>query len=207
MVFKYKMNSCESEENGEINQKARQNEKKGQIERKVVRVPSLDFTELKDNIIVERGSSSEGSRGNTGSDDNSDFSELSEILKSNRETHDVIEEIKVDLDIIKSSIFKDRCFNKDLKEELKEIKNRITVIIPDSPKTLSKCDAIVGNTQMLMGSINRLELSINDIGKINTDHYLGLLSCIMSLNRDVDRIQMDINDLKRNYPYAIEKDA
>ncbi len=201
------MNSCESEENGEINQKARQNEKKGQIERKVVRVPSLDFTELKDNIIVERGSSSEGSRGNTGSDDNSDFSELSEILKSNRETHDVIEEIKVDLDIIKSSIFKDRCFNKDLKEELKEIKNRITVIIPDSPKTLSKCDAIVGNTQMLMGSINRLELSINDIGKINTDHYLGLLSCIMSLNRDVDRIQMDINDLKRNYPYAIEKDA
>lgn len=145
-------------------------------------IPLLDFKKLK-----HRRSNSDGISRN----DNID---LSDLLKTNRQTTEVIKEIRVDLDMIRKYLV----INFNISSELKEIKKCVTVFdVPESPKTLSKCDAIVGNTQSIIRILIRVEETLNQVSKYNTEHYISLMSLIISLNRDVDRLQRDIDKIKK----------
>lgn len=155
------------------------------------KIPPLDFRKLKKNkkrptseilpneffrktvkIEAERHIKTDGS--------------IDELLKTNRETSQVIEEIRQSLDIIKKSVNSDE----KIRKELKEIRNRIHRLIPvsESPKTISRCDAIVGNTQMIISNIHKLS-------KKEDERYVSIISMISSLSIDVSRIQNDIDKL------------
>ena len=69
------------------------------------------------------------------------------LLRSYRETYDDIADIKRKLAIIESCV---KYEDFELRKEIKEIRNHVDSLISDSQRTarmLSRCDAIVGNTQ------------------------------------------------------------
>jgi hypothetical protein len=193
-------------------------------EKKNIIVPILDLDKLKKNhkrsyseefikplptsgpvsISVSKRSNPE-----TNEEKESANSEMGELLTTNRETSKMIKEIKKDLDMIKVRVFTDDI---DIRKELKEIKREVSgIIIPESPKMISRCDAIVGNTQSMLTNMNKILSSnkkiaeslidissaIDEINRDNQEKYRIITSLILSLNRDIDRIQWDVDKMKK----------
>jgi hypothetical protein len=143
------------------------------------RVPSLDLKKIKS---LPRNKSADNLRSD----------EISKLLKSYRETYDDIEDIKRKLIIIESCV---KYEDFELRKEIKEIRNHVNSLISDSqrtPRMMSRCDAIVGNTQNMLSAVKELDLKM----QILSDNNNEILTTLASMSYDISIMKCQIKALE-----------
>jgi len=141
------------------------------MDKKSVNIPSLDFDKLEEK-------------------------DLCEFLKTNRKTNEVVEDIKIDLDVIKSFVTNDKERDAQISKELQEISKKISSLIQaESPRMLSKCDAIVGNTQSLIVNINKVNNKLDEVIEDIDKKHCTILNLLISMSRDISLLQCSIEEI------------
>jgi hypothetical protein len=156
-------------------------EKKGKLQR----VPSLDLDKV--NKMVSRNNLTRNK-----SVDSIQSDEISKLLRSYRETYDDIEDIKHKLAIIESCV---KYEDFELRKEIKEIRNHVDSLISESqrtPRMISRCDAIVGNTQGILSAIKQLDLKVQVLNDNNTE----ILTTLASMSYDISIMKCQIKALE-----------
>jgi hypothetical protein len=133
------------------------------------RVPSLDLNKIPKSLSRNK------------SVDNLQSDDIANLIRSYRETYDDIADIKRKLVIIESCV---KYEDFELRKEIKEIRNHVDSLISDSqrtPRMISRCDAIVGNTQGILSAIKELDSKMTMLTETNTD----IFTTLASLNYDI----------------------
>ncbi len=113
------------------------------MQSKKYNVPPLDFTNIK--VKKRRNSDSEINTHKTLKRKNIDS-----VIQKHKETCMFIKEIHEKLEKIQNinSLYKN---DSEIDEAMKEIRNRVSEVEKNySPKLISRCDAMIGNTQMII---------------------------------------------------------
>lgn len=159
-----------------------------------VRVPSLNLTIVKsENINKLQVKATRGNRRGSEGDITNESVRNSRIFTQHQETLREIETIKSQLEVIRSCVLLD-----DLKigSEIVEIKKQVQNIfkeIENTPRLISRCDATVGNTQMILSRMieHKKEIIENVSQNItqNISHHddiiVDILEMILKLNNTV----------------------
>lgn len=117
------------------------------------------------------------------------------LLKSHRETYEDIEDIKKKLSIIQSSVKYD---DADIRKELKEILEHVNSLVSESdraPRVLSRCDAIVGNTQGILTKLQDLNDGFKILKKDSNIRHSVMVSMLSELTRDVSLMKRIFREL------------
>lgn len=144
------------------------------------RVPSLDLEKVAKTLPRNRSA------------DNIKLDDMATLLRSYRETYDDIADIKRKLAIIESCV---KYEDFELRKEIKEIRNHVDSLISDSqrtPRMLSRCDAIVGNTQGILSAIKGLDANI----QVLTDNNSEIITTLSSLSYDISVMKCQIKGLE-----------
>lgn len=151
-------------------------------------VPSLDFSKIKQ-------------RRNSDSEINTHHKTLKrknidEVIAKHKETCIFIKEIRDKLENVRTNfVYKDEY---ETHKIIKDILEKISILENGNEKTpriISRCDAMIGNTQLIMSSVKKSLDYIKSIDEEAEQHDIITITMLTDLFKEIHEIKLELKKL------------
>lgn len=154
-------------------------------------IPHLDFSRVTELKLKRRNSDSEINTNRTVKRKNID-----EVIQKHKETCKFIQEIHNKLDTIQKNSLADEL---ELNKTMKDIRDRILNLengADKTPRMVSRCDAMVGNTQLIITNTKSVLEYLKNIDEEATTHDIVTMTILNDIYKEITDLKNDVKRLE-----------
>lgn len=158
------------------------------------KIPSLDFTKLK----KRRNSDSEILTHRTSKRKNID-----EVIQKHRETCRYIKEIRDKLDVMNALITLDETGVHKTMKEIRDQLSTFELCSDKTPRFMSRCDALVGNTQSILSNSKIILDYMKHIDEEAEQHDIITMTLLNDMYKEIVDMKLKIQQLEKSIELSI----